>query len=198
MQSAQTQRLLRSVVDDAFVVELDPGLHDQSDDPLPDALETLARERAAMRGDGGERRLRLGDGQLVQRLSCAPPGTGTSVPITYTGGSPPAVRQAASVRAQGGACAWRSRSSGKPSGRRHSASSNRGGFCGSPRATYSATMTRGALEGLGRRQRLPAFGPEVITAEQYALARQAMRIGHAQHEVAELSGPHARCTRRPG
>ena len=145
-----------------------------------------------MSGDRSECRARLGDGELAQIL-LAPPGTGTSVPTTYTGGSPPVVPPGFL-----GSGAQRCGALGHDLVREHDAgrprrtSSNRGGSCDSLRRTYSPTMTLGAAERLPRRQGLPGVGTQVIAAEEDALARQAALIRKLQHQVAKLRRPQSR------
>ena len=80
-ERAQCARLRRLVVDDLVMIELDARLHDERDHARPGGAEPRARERLAMRRDRRRRGLRCRHRQLVQS-SVAPPGVGTSVPIT--------------------------------------------------------------------------------------------------------------------
>ena len=81
MDALSARAFAGSVVDDLVVVELDARLHDERDHARPCVLRvprprTPAMSRDRRRGGVGRRHREL------VRSSSAPPGTGTSVPIT--------------------------------------------------------------------------------------------------------------------
>ena len=65
---AQGTRPLRVVSDHAVVVELDAGLHDETDHPLPCCGEPVTHEGLTVRSERRERRLRLRYRKLLQAL----------------------------------------------------------------------------------------------------------------------------------
>src|SRR6185437_9767817 len=175
----------------AIVIELHAGLHHQADDSFPRALQASRPEGGTMGRDGRQRRARLRDGELVQILLSTARHRhlrADYIDRRLAAGLTPRILRAGAQK--GGAFRHdRIGKSWRVARARHRAVEVNLAVA---RTHILADHDARARKRFVRRQGLPGVGPEMIAAEQDALARQPARIRQRQHQVAELRRPQPR------
>ena len=81
IECCELTRAVGVEIDDLLAAELHAGLDDHRQYPIPRLSQSCGRERVLVHRDRAGEILGAGHGEC-SIVSCAPPGTGTSVPIT--------------------------------------------------------------------------------------------------------------------